>query len=221
LADHPLITPAVGARLTLRVVAFEPVAGYDGAIEPNSGRPEVRPPDKLRSVIGPLILVIAVFVCVLVTDQLGISRRRPVLVCFVWLFTPLVLLLLDMALGNRCPACSRWALRRLARHPRYYCCSACRERFKRFGFGPWLDASGPDDAARYRKPTDAGIWKGFAVPEQLDRSTSGALLQNKRAMDLPREARRRQYQPSAERPLEEARRKVRKFLKHLKEIEEL
>ena len=80
--------------------------------------------------------------------------------------------------GYPCPACSRWALRRLARHRHYYRCSACGARLKRYGLGPWLDATGPQDAARYRKPTDAGTWKGYEPPGRLDDSTSGHLLEN-------------------------------------------
>jgi hypothetical protein len=129
-------------------------------------------------------------------------------------------LLVKMLLGNPCPACSRWALRQLARHPHYYFCIACRARFKRIGFGPWRDASGPDDAAWYAKRTDAGIWKGFAVPEKCDGSTSGLLLRSKRSRDLPNEARRRPHQRIAGRWREDASRKVRKFLRHLHEMDD-
>jgi hypothetical protein len=90
---------------------------------------------------------------------------------------------------------------------------------KRFWFGPWLDASGPDDEARYRKPTDAGKWTGFAVPEQLEGTTSGHLLQNKRSgpqLD-EKKARRPVYQPEPSPRLDRARMKFRKFFEHLNE----
>ena len=62
-----------------------------------------------------------------------------------------------------------------------------RGRFKRSGLGPWLDASGPEDAARYQQRTEAGTWKGFAAPKDLGATTSGRLLQSKRTRDLPGE----------------------------------
>ena len=100
------------------------------------------------------------------------------MVCLVGLLTAFVLLnmLVEMVFGKLCPSCSRWTLRRLARHRRYYRCSACGGRIKWFRLGPWLDASGPEDAARYRKRTEAGTWKGFAAPKDLEATTSGRLL---------------------------------------------
>jgi hypothetical protein len=170
------------------------------------------------------MLGIAIFASLLAIPQLVNSPDRLVgffLVGVSGVLTTLVVLnrLVDLVLGKSCPACSRGTLRRLARHRHYYRCSACRARFKRFGHGPWLDASGPDDAARYRKPTEAGIWKGFAVPEKLDGSTSGLLLQNKRSRDLPGEVKRRPRQPSAGRRLEQAARKARKYLMRLHDME--
>jgi len=60
-------------------------------------------------------------------------------------------------------------------------------KLKWFGLSPWLDASGPEDAARYRKRSEAGTWKGFAAPKVLGTTTSGRLLQSKRTRDLPGE----------------------------------
>jgi hypothetical protein len=56
---------------------------------------------------------------------------------------------------------------------------------KRSDSGPWLDASGPDDAAKYQRAPEARAWKGFAAPEDLSRSASGSLLQNKRGRSGP------------------------------------
>src|SRR4029077_7142045 len=152
----------------------------------------------------------------LAVPRLVNSPERLVMVAVVGVLTTFVLLdvLVEMAFGKLCPGCSRRALRRLARHPNYYRCSACRARFKRFGFGPWLDASGPEDADRYRSPTEAGIWKGYAAPEKLDSSTSGHLLRNKRSRDLLAEVKRRPPRPGAGRWRKEAERKIRKFLKN-------
>ena len=151
-----------------------------------------------RFTIGQVMLVIAVFAGVLAVPRVADSSDRIVLFCVVGLLAVLVLInmLVEMVFGKQCPACSRWTLRRLARHPRYYRCSACRGRFKRFARGPWLDASGPEDAARYRKPTEAGIWKGFAVPKDLGTTTSSRLLLTKRTRDLQGQV-KHQSQPIA------------------------
>jgi hypothetical protein len=98
--------------------------------------------------------------------------------------------IVNQMIGLNCPACHRPALRRLARHRHYYRCSACRARFKRFRYGGWLDASGPEDADKFRKPGGAGSWEGFEVPSDLDATTTGHLLKDKRSGDwqelLPR-----------------------------------
>jgi hypothetical protein len=170
-------------------------------------------PRRLRYTIGQLMVVIAFSAGLLAAPRLGV-------VCVAGVLTTLVLVgaLLEMVLGKSCPACARRALRRLARHRHYYRCSACRARFKRFGSGPWLDASGPEDEDRYRRP--AGIWKGYAAPKELKGTSSGVLLGSKRSRDLPGEVRRRPPRPAAGRRLEEAERKVRQFLKNLHDLEE-
>ena len=101
-----------------------------------------------RFTIGQVMVGIAVFASLLAVPRLAVSPDRIVMVCLVGLLTVLVLLnmLVEMVFGKLCPSCSRWTLRRLARHRRYYRCSACGGRFKWFGLGPWLDASGPEDA---------------------------------------------------------------------------
>src|SRR4051794_38017439 len=111
-----------------------------------------------RSTIGQAMVAIAVLASLLAVPQLVVSPDRVVMVSLVGLLTALAVLhvLVESIIGLPCPSCGRWSLRRLARHRRFYRCSACRGRFKRFGLGPWLDASGPEDSARFRKPTDAG-----------------------------------------------------------------
>jgi hypothetical protein len=88
----------------------------------------------------------------------------------------------DSFFGVLCPGCERWTMRRMARSPSYYRCGACRMRVRRtlLGFGPWLDASGPEDDARFRGTSRSGTWEGFSVPAEPGGSTSGALLRNKR-----------------------------------------
>jgi hypothetical protein len=175
-----------------------------------------------RYTIGQIMVGIAVVAGVLAIPRLVNSPARPVALCFLGVLATLVLLngAIDAVFGKVCPACSRRALRRLARHRHFYRCSVCRARYKRFGFGPWLDASGPEDAGRYRKPTDAGVWKGFDVPKDLKGSSSGALLGSKRTRD-PLDV-VRQYPPKRDsgHRLEEAEKKVREFLKRRREAEE-
>jgi hypothetical protein len=182
----------------------------------------MRPPRALRSPIGLLMLVIAGLACALLAPQLASSWYSPVVAWVVGLLISLSMLglLADNLPGKACPACARSALRRLVKHRNYYRCSACGARCKRVGSGPWLDASGPDDAVRYRKWTDAGIWKGFAVPEKLDGSTSGALLARKRSGDLPESLNRRPSEPRLGRWHQEAKRKVRRFFSRLPDVDE-
>jgi hypothetical protein len=177
---------------------------------------------KPRYTIGQLMTGIAVLASLLAVPRLIHSPDRLIGTCFLGVLATLALLnaLIEVVFDLPCPACSRRTLRRLARHRHYYRCSACRARFKRFGSGPWLDASGPDDAARYRKPSEAGTWKGFAVPKKLDGSSSGRLLGSKRSRDLPGEVRRYSRQPAGEQRLREAERRVRKFLKNLYNTED-
>lgn len=180
----------------------------------------MQPQRTYRYTIGQFMAGIAFLAGLLALPPLVNSPDRLVLVCIVGILVIFFLIngLIEILIGRRCPACSRRALRRLRSDFHYFCCTECRARFKRFGSGPWLDASGPDDAALYARPTGAGSWKGFAAPRKLDGSTSGLLLQGKRSRDLPGEVRRRLYQPGARRLREEAERKVRKFLGHVREL---
>lgn len=118
----------------------------------------------------------------------------------------------EVVLSKRCPNCSRWSLRRLARHSSYYLCTSCRARLKRAWLGPWRDASGPEDAARYERRSHAGIWKGYAPPGELDGSGSGHLLQIKRARDPIDEIRRHPRPIATGRGPDRASAKVRRFL---------
>ena len=174
-----------------------------------------------RFTIGQVMIVIAVFASLLAIPQLGDSERI-VAECLAGLLTVLFLLnvLVGMVVGKPCPACSRWSLRRLARHPRYFYCSACGGRFKWFGLGPWQDASGLEDAARYRKRTDAGNWRGLSVPKELGTSTSGRLLQEKRTADLQGEVEHQSHPPARHQRLVAAERKARDALEHLRDLQE-
>jgi hypothetical protein len=173
--------------------------------------------------IRQFMVVVAVAACLLAFPRLVAALEPLAAASLAMLLAALVLLhvLVGQVFGWPCPVCSRWALRRLARHRWYYRCSACRARLKRIRFGPWLDAYSPEDAWRYKKPTDAGTWKGFEVPGNLAGSTSGRLLEQKRSTPVLDEKKRRPpYPPEPNPRLEEAKLKVRKFLKHMHEMDE-
>ena len=218
----------VSWRIEIELIPQVPAGGplaltrtpnYDGVIGPRIGSSSIR---SSRFTIGQVMVGTAVFASLLAVPRLAVSPDRIVMVCLVGLLTVLALLnmLVEMVFGKPCPSCSRWTLRRLARHPRYYRCSACGGRFKWFGLGPWLDASGPEDAARYRKRTEAGTWKGFAAPKDLGATTSGRLLQSKRTRDLPGELKHQPHPPTRQQRLDDAERKARNALNHLRDLRE-
>jgi hypothetical protein len=145
-------------------------------------------PQKSQFTIGQVMALVAVVAGLLAVPHLQTPTEFRVAACVVALLPTLWLgsVLAEMLFGIRCPGCSRWTLRRLATNSSYYRCSHCRTRLKRFGFGPWLDASGPEDETKYRGKTGVGSWTGFAVPEDHADSTTGLLLRNKRRRARPR-----------------------------------
>jgi hypothetical protein len=175
-----------------------------------------------RYTIGQLMAVIAVTAIVLALPRLIRSPDVLVIQCLAGVLTTLAVIhaSIEVIFGKVCPSCSNRALRRLARHPGYYRCMACRARLKRFGFGPWLDASGPGDAARYGRRSEAGVWKTFDAPRDLKGSISGALLGSKRSRDLIDELKQHPHRPDSGRRLEAAEEKVRAFLRRRREMEE-
>ena len=146
-----------------------------------------------RYTIGQFMALIAALACAFSVPRLVRSARfmtsgeSTLLTCVAAL--PLLLVvtnfLLELALGIQCPACSHWGLKRLARHRRHYQCPACGVRVKRSGFGPWRDASGPDEAANYRRHNVPKPWAGFSVPAEPGDTTSGQLLRNQRMRRPP------------------------------------
>lgn len=168
----------------------------------------------IRQFMAGTIVVLA---GLLVLPLLATTPELLAMGLMVAFLTTSILCLLEYLSARRCPACSSLAMRRLRNHFHYFCCTTCRARFKRFGRGPWLDASGPDDAVRFARPTGVGAWKGFVPPQSLDGSTGGLLLQARRSRDLLVEVRRRPHLPGARRLREEAERKVRNFVRHLSE----
>jgi hypothetical protein len=177
-------------------------------------------PGSGRYTIAQVMIGIAVLASLLAVPRLVMSPDVVVMVCLVGLLTVLVAIhaIVEMVVGRPCPACGQWSLRRLVRHGSYYRCVACRQRFKRYGFGPWLDASGPDDAVRFRKRSEAGTWKSFTVPKDLSGTTSGALLRNKRSRDLREVVKRMPHQPSQGPGVESAALRVSKALAQLREL---
>jgi hypothetical protein len=118
----------------------------------------------------------------LAVPHLQTPTEVKVAACVVVLLPLLFLthVVVEMLFGIRCPACSRWTLRRLATNSSYYRCAACGIRLKRSRLGPWLDASGPEDAAKYRGKGGAKSWLGFSIPEDHGDTTTGLLLRKKR-----------------------------------------
>jgi hypothetical protein len=165
---------------------------------------------------------IAVLASLLAVPRLVLSPDRVVMICLVGLLTLLCALhvLVEVIIGCPCPSCGQWTLRRLVRHRFYYRCSSCRGRFQRRGLGPWLDASGPENDARFRRLTDAGTWKGYTRPKDLSGTTSGALLRNKRQTvpaDLMRSI---PHQPGRRMCDEAAARKVKRVLAQWRKLRE-
>jgi hypothetical protein len=107
---------------------------------------------------GGLMMVIAVVAGILAAPRPGRSPDGAVALIAALAILVVLSSVNKLAALTLCPACSRPSLRRLARSRHYYRCSACRARFKRFGFGPWLEARLPGCPARYgrvRRPREA------------------------------------------------------------------
>jgi hypothetical protein len=133
-----------------------------------------------RTTIGRLLILNAILAVVLGVPRLRTATEFKVAACVAAMFPILVCtpIAADCLFGIRCPGCSRRTLRRLATSSSHFRCLACGGRFKRSPFGPWRDASGPEDAAKYlRKPR---IWAGFSPPIEPGDSTTGRLLRSKR-----------------------------------------
>ena len=107
-----------------------------------------------RFTIGQAMVAIAILASLLAC-QLVASPHRIVMVCLVGLLTALAVLhvLVESVIGP-CPVPPAAAGRSdgWGRHLRFYRCSACRGRFKRFGFGPG-STPGTRGPVRFRKPT--------------------------------------------------------------------
>jgi hypothetical protein len=175
-----------------------------------------------RFTIGKIMLWTAAFAALMAVPRLVFAQERPIVVDLIAAIAVLSLAsaAIDIVVGLECPVCSHRTLRRLSRHRGYYRCFSCRAQLKRFGFGPWLDASGPEDAQRYGKSSEAGVWKTFEAPRDLKGSASGALLGRKRSRDLLDEMKQYPPPPDSSRRLEEAERKVRAILGRRRDLEE-
>lgn len=134
------------------------------------------------------LLVVPLGLVMLATSMVNPKFGAVVSLAVMLVYVPLVLtlllfhgLILPLAIGIRCPACRRRTLRKLARHPAFHQCSACGHRCKREGFAhDWVDASGPEDAAKFSPRRRAGRWLGYSFPFNPGKTTCGILLRNKR-----------------------------------------
>ncbi len=174
----------------------------------------MKPRRRVRFTIGQMMWAILVVGGVLALPRILNSPDRVIAFSALVILSVLCLIaaVAEIVLSKRCPNCSRWSLRRLARHSRYYLCTSCRARLKRGWMGPWHDASGPEDAARYERRSHAGIWKGYTPPGEPEGSRSGHLLQSKRMRDPIEEIRRHPRPTPSDRGLDRASAKVRRFL---------
>jgi hypothetical protein len=173
---------------------------------------------KARYTIGQVMVVIAILACMMAVPQVLRAPRAPgttyLLGLIIALFAGAAAIhaVIDRLVGLTCPSCKRQTLRRLARQGHYYRCSACRSRFKKFRSGPWLDASGPEDADKFRRVGGAGNWEGFESPRDLEGSTTGHLLKDKRLGGWQEPLPRQPHVQGPSRRVWEAERKVRRFL---------
>jgi hypothetical protein len=138
--------------------------------------------------LSRLMVLNAAFALLLAAYRFGLTGLAEHAFFFgaAWASLLLILIIgavLDLVLGIPCPRCRRLALRRLALPfslVGFYECTACQLRCKRATlFAPWREASGPEDAAKYRRKPPAR-WLGYSVPEGSD-SMCGTLLRSKRS----------------------------------------
>lgn len=170
--------------------------------------------------ISRVMAAIAAVAVALAISRQATAPMDPVVTCLSLLLLEFLVLhlLVGKLIGYPCPHCSRWALRRLARHRRYYQCSACGVRMKRVGLGPWLDAAGPEDAGKYRKDSGSGTWYGYEPPGRLDETPSGHLLEAKQSRVETGEGPWRAPPASSRRRVEDAAKKVRATLGNLRQL---
>ncbi len=106
--------------------------------------------------------------------------------------TAVILGVLELALGVRCPSCEAWGMQLMAARPfrpRYYLCPACGARVKRSAAGrAWRDASSEDDAPSYVTRLPAHPWRhdpDLPPDDATLTGTTGNLLSNKRRRQRP------------------------------------
>jgi hypothetical protein len=140
----------------------------------------MQPPRRYRLTIGHGMAAIAVLAGLLAMPRPWLMAGVKIAALLAPVFF-LASFLVEVVFGIRCPGCGCWTLRRLAGSSGYHGCSSCRGRFKRRGdFAPWLDASGPEDAPRYRRRPASRLWLGYVPPEDASDTIPGVLLRNKR-----------------------------------------
>jgi hypothetical protein len=142
--------------------------------------PSPLPPNSLR--IWQVMAMIAVIAVLLALPRLETPTEIAVassLVAAVAIFL-LGTVVVEVVFGIQCPGCRRWALRRLVASRRHFRCTACGIKLKRSWSGPWLDASGPEDAAIFSSKSRAHRWLGYAVPQDGTDTTTGKLLGSQR-----------------------------------------
>jgi hypothetical protein len=147
---------------------------------PSGSTPRGSPPNPLR--IWQAMAMIAVFAVLLALPRLESPAEIAVSSCLLVAVALFLAgsVLVEVVFGIQCPGCRRWALRRLVASRRHFRCTACGIKLKRSWSGPWLDASGPDDAAIFSGKSRAHRWLGYAVPQEGTDTTTGKLLGSQR-----------------------------------------
>jgi hypothetical protein len=139
-------------------------------------------PPRRRFTIGQWMVLVAVLAYFLSLPHLR-TMGDAVLTASLIAWLPILYflnILADLLVGNPCPGCGHWTLRRLARASSYFSCSRCGRRYQRFGLASWRDASGPVADAVFRGKSHARKWLGYSVPEDHGDTTTGLLVRKRR-----------------------------------------
>ena len=161
------------------------------------------------------MLVIAVFAASLALPRLMNSPDRLVVSCLIGVLAALVLInkVIEVICGKPCPACSRRALRRLARHRHYYRCLECsRSAQARSGLAPGSMHPAPTTHADITSRPRPGSGRNTPCPRSSMVQAAASCSRARGPGELVGEIHPPPRSAGDRRRLEEAEKKVRKFL---------
>lgn len=155
------------------------------------GRPLALRPRPVGMTIGRLMLVsvaVAAVMWLARLDALQSSWERGLVIALGAAL--LARLLFVLYAGRRCPACKVGLMGRVGAIPfgdHFFRCPECGQRAKRFWLGRLWDASGPEDADRFRKKDrPVSTWGDGPIapaPDRPETRTVGHLLRGKLQRD--------------------------------------